>query len=168
MEFTARKTAYFSDGHFKGVLDERQSFALAVIKNDIRLAVLPCDSEDGTHYTLGLKSVDSGAELDIEDGSPTVTFKFSASAQIQGARVPMDPDKIIEDDVVPKEVLEGAKTELKERMIALFETCKKDGADLLGFKEQLYKKSAGYFEAFKDDILDRVQTKFEIDIESVS
>lgn len=166
VDFTARKTAYFSKGHFKGVLDERQSFALAVLKSDIRLAVLPCDSSDGTHYTLGLKDIKAGVKLDIENGTPSVTFNFSANAQIQGARVPMDPDKIIEDDDVKKDVLKGAKEALQERMSALFETCKTSGADVLGLKEQLYKKPAGYYEAFKDDLLTRVQTKYEIDISS--
>ncbi|MDE5728934.1 MAG: hypothetical protein K2I20_02015, partial [Clostridia bacterium] len=165
VEFAARQTAYFSGGHFKGVLDEQQSFALAVIQNDIRLAVLPCDSKEGIHYTLGLKSVNSGVKLNIEEGSPVVTFKFKADAQIQGARVMMEPNKIIEDDAVPKEVIDGAEAALKERMTALFETCKRDNADLLGLKEQLYKMSAGYFEAFKDDLLERAQIKFDIKIE---
>ncbi len=78
----------------------------------------------------------------------------------------MDPDKIIEDDDVKKDVLKGAKEALQERMSALFETCKTSGADVLGLKEQLYKKPAGYYEAFKDDLLTRVQTKYEIDISS--
>ncbi len=168
VEFAARKTAYFSDGNFKGILDEQQSFALAVIEGDIRLAVLPCDSEDGTHYTIGLKNVKSDVDLSIEDGSPLVTFKFKANAQIQGARKIMDPDRIIDDDVVPEKVIDGAKEELKARMTALYETCKRDGADLLGLKEKLYKKSAGYFEAFKDDLLQRAQIKFEIEIKSAS
>ena len=168
VEFSARRTAYFADGRFKGILDEQQSFGLAVIKNDIRLAVLPCDAENGIHYTLGLKDVNAGAKLDIADGAPVLTFKFKANAQIQGARVKMDPNKIHEDDVVPKEVIAGAEVALKERMTALFETCKRDKADLLGLKEQLYKKSAGYFEAYKDDLLDRTQIRFEIDIESAS
>lgn len=168
VEFLARRTAYFADGRFKGILDERQSFALAVIENDIRLAVLPCDAANGIHYTLGLKDVNAGAKLDIADGAPVLTFKFKANAQIQGARVKMDPDKIHEDDVVPKEVIEGAELALKERMTALFETCKRDKADLLGLREQLYKKSAGYFEAYKDDLLDRTQIRFEIDIKSAS
>ena len=38
MEFTARKTAIFSNGKFKGILDEQNSFALAVIEDEIRLA----------------------------------------------------------------------------------------------------------------------------------
>ena len=69
VEFTARKTAIYSEGIFKGVLDERQSFALSAIKNDIHLAVLPCDA-DGVHYTVGMKNVKSGVKLKVNGGMP--------------------------------------------------------------------------------------------------
>ena len=66
MEFTARKTAYFSEGKFKGFLNSEQSFALDVINNDIRLAVLPFVS-DGEHYTLGLKNTKGAIKLNLLD-----------------------------------------------------------------------------------------------------
>ena len=167
MEFTARRTAIFTDGKFKGILDERQSFALAILKEDIRLAVLPCDAE-GTHYTLGLKNVKGGISLKINDGVPMLEIKVSASAQIQGARVVVQPSETANDDVVSEHVLKGANEEMQERIAALLKTVKENDCDILGVKELLYKYHTKYFEAFKDDLLSRMQVACKVDIFSVN
>ncbi len=167
MEFTARKTAIFSDGTFKGILDERQAFALAAIENDIRLAVLPCDA-DGVHYTLGLKNVKCGLELKVNGGAPELTLSFKAKARVSGEDRPLEPEKIIYDDVVPDNVLKGAKDALSERFNNLINTSKETDCDFLGIKELLYKKESKYYEAFKDDILTRMKVNFDIKIESAN
>lgn len=167
MEFTARKTAIYSEGKFKGILDEKQSFALSAIKNDIRLAVLPCDADD-VHYTLGMKNVKSGVKLKVNEGVPELTVSFKSKAQINGARKRLDPQQIVFDDVVSETVLQGAEEELKARFSDLIETCRQADCDILGIKEQLYKHNFKYFEAFKDDILTRMNVKFEVEVSSVS
>lgn len=167
MEFTARKTAIYSEGKFRGILDERQSFALSAIKNDIRLAVLPCDA-DGVHYTLGMKNVKSDVKLKVNGGIPELTVNFKSKAQINGARKHLDPQQIVFDDVVSDSVLQGAEEALKTRFSDLIETCRQTDCDILGIKEQLYKYNNKYYEAFKDDILTRMNVKFEVEVSSVS
>lgn len=167
MDFTARKTAVFSEGMFKGILDEQQSFALALIENDIRLAVLPCDADE-VHYTIGLKNIDCGVKLKVENGAPSLTVKFEAKAQINGAKKKLDPHNILHDDVVPENVLKGAEEALKGRFDDLIETCRTENCDLLGIRELLYKYNYKYFDAFKDDILTRMDIKYEIKVDSVS
>lgn len=167
MEFNARKTAIFSDGEFKGILNEQQAFALAVIENDIRMAVLPCDVDE-IHYTIGMKNVNCGINLKIENGVPNLTVKYSAKAQINGVRKPVDPQKILYDDVVSEEVLKGAEEALKSRFDDLLTVCKEENCDVLGVKELLYKYNTKYFDAFKDDILTRMEVKYDIKIQSVA
>ena len=167
VEFTARKTAIYSEGIFKGVLDERQSFALSAIKNDIHLAVLPCDA-DGVHYTVGMKNVKSGVKLKVNGGMPELTVNFKSKAQINGARKHLDPDQIVFDDVVSDTVLQGAEDALITRFSDLIETCRQTNCDILGIKELLYKYNNKYYEAFKDDILTRMDVKFEVEVSSVS
>ena len=167
VEFTARKTAIYSEGIFKGVLDERQSFALSAIKNDIHLAVLPCDA-DGIHYTMGMKNIDCGIKLNVENGTPKATLSFKAKAQIQGARVVLDPETAMHDDVVSPEVLRATEAELQRRMEDLIKTCAETNCDVLGIKDLLHKYNYKYFEAFKDDILTRMKVNFKIQIGSVS
>ncbi|MDE6667857.1 MAG: hypothetical protein K2K38_05870, partial [Clostridia bacterium] len=167
MEFTARRTAIYSDGMFKGILDEQQAFALAALKNDIHLAVLPCDADD-IHYTLGMKSVSGGVDFKVNSGVPELTVKFKAKAKINGARKKLDPHQIIFDDVVSGEVLKGAEEELKNRFTDLIETSKETDCDILGIKELLYKKEYKYFDAFKDDVLTRMEVKFDIEVGSAN
>ncbi len=166
VEFTARKTAVYSNGEFKGILDEQQSFALSALQNDIHLAVLPCDADD-VHYTLGMKNVSGGVKLKVNEGVPELTVSFKAKAKINGARKKLDPHQIIFDDVVSDSVLKGAEEELKTRFSDLIETCREADCDILGIKEQLYKGEEKYYEAFKDDILTRMQIKYEVEVGSI-
>lgn len=167
VEFTARKTAYFSDGRFIGVLDDQQSFALAVLENDIRLAVLPCNADD-IHYTLGLKGVKCDADLKVRDGVPQLKISFKANARIQGARVKVDLQKIISDDEVAASVLDGAEAEIRARFESLINVVRETNSDLIGVRELLYKKNYKYYEAFQNDVLQRMTVAYDIKIDSVS
>lgn len=167
VEFTARKTAIFAKGEFKGIIDEQQSFALDLLKNDIRLAVVPCDA-DGKHYTLGLKNADGGAELKVKNGVPELTLNFKAKAQIQGAAVVVKPNETVKDDVVQKSVLDAAEQVVRNRMQDLVQTCVEQNCDILGVTDLLHKKNYKYFEAFKDDILQRMKVNYKIKIQSLN
>ncbi|MDE5721560.1 MAG: hypothetical protein K2I30_02295 [Clostridia bacterium] len=167
LEFTARRTAIFSDGKFKGMLDETQSFALDIINNDIRLAVLPFDHE-GTSYTLGLKNADGGVKLKVKEGKPTLTVSFKAKAQVQGVKKAIVPKDVSNDDVVSAEVLKSAEKEVEERFANLLNTCRETDCDLLAVKSLLHKYNHKYYDAFKDDILTRMEIKYEIDIQSMN
>lgn len=167
MEFTARKTAVFSNGIFKGILDERQSFALAVLKDEIRLAVLPCDAE-GIHYTIGLKNVSGGVKLKIEGEVPVVTVSFKAKAQIQGARIMVKPDETVKDDAVLQPVLDGAVKEMEKRFSDLVQTVKQTDCDVLGVNELLYKYHVSRFDEFKDGLLEKMEVRLNVNIESVN
>ena len=167
MEFTARKTAVFSGGKFAGILDEQQAFALNVIKNKIRFAVVPCDAE-GVHYTIGLKNVDGGADLKVKDGVPNLTLSFKAKAQVQGKKAVMQPESVMKDDVVEPEVLKAAEQEIQTRMDGLIKTCIETDCDILGVKALLHKHNYKYFEAFKDDILTRMKVEYKIEIQSLN
>ena len=66
VEFTARKTAIFSEGKFAGILDETQSFALNMLETSVDMAIIPCTVGE-TEYTIG------GVHKDrffVEDGRP--------------------------------------------------------------------------------------------------
>ncbi|MDE7306540.1 MAG: Ger(x)C family spore germination C-terminal domain-containing protein, partial [Clostridia bacterium] len=167
MEFTARKTAVFSRGEFVGILNEQQSFALDIMQDDIRLAVIPFDSE-GIHYTLGLKSTTADIKLKVNEGVPELTLKFSAKAQIQGKASVLQPDSIMKDDNITPEVLKSAEEEVQLRLEQLIKTCAESDCDLLGAKELLYKYNNKYFEAFNKDLLTRMKVKYRIDINSVN
>lgn len=166
-EFTSRKTAIFADGKFKGILDERQSFALNILENDIRLAVVPCVA-DGVNYTVGLKNAGGGVSLKIENGEPLLKLSFSAKAQIQGAKEEVDPNETSKDDLVPENVLKGAEDEIISRMEELISVIRENDCDILGVRQLLFKFNNKYYEEMTSEILSRMKVEYEVKIKSVN
>lgn len=167
VEFTARKTAMFRDGEFAGILNENESFALDILKNEIRVAILPCESE-GRHRTMALKDVSGDVKLKVEKGIPKLVISVEAKARIQGAAEKVNPAKTVSDDTVSKEVLKATEKSVKERLEQLVEACKKSDCDLLGAKGKLRKYNFKYYDAFKNDLLERMKVEYKINIGSVN
>lgn len=165
-EFTARRTAIFKGGEFAGILDERQSFALDLIKNDIRFAELPCDY-NGTHYSLGLKQAKGGVDIKIKDGKPKIVFSFKATAQIAGVKKPVEPTETASDDNLPKGLLNAAAKEVEKRFSSLMDVLRQTGCDIIGAKSYLYKRYKRYFDDLNGDILN-ARTEYKINIRSVN
>ncbi len=76
--------------------------------------------------------------------------------------------KIISDDVVSASVLDGAKAEMRARFEGLINVVRETNSDLIGVRELLYKKNYKYFEAFQNDVLQRMTVAYDIKIDSVS
>lgn len=167
VEFTARKTAMFRAGEFAGILDENQSFALDILKNEIRVAMLPCEAE-GKHCTMALKSVSGDVSLKVDKGIPRLVIKFDAQARIQGAGEKVDPAKTVNDDIVSEETLKATEKSVKERIEQLVKACRESDCDLLGAKESLHKFNYKYYDAFKDDLLERMTVEYQINIKSMN
>ena len=138
-----------------------------MIEDEIRLAVLPCNA-DGIHYTLGIKNIFCGVGLKVENGTPVLTVGFEGKAQIQGARVVVDPSETSKDDFVKDSILQAANEEMKKRFDGLLSQLAESNCDVLGIREDLYKFNTKYYDAFKDDILSRMEIKYEINIQSVN
>lgn len=167
VEYTARKTAIFAHGKFVGILDDHQSFALDILKNDVRLAVVPCKAQDKS-YTVGMKNADAGIKLKVNGGLPELTLSFKAKAQVQGATEKVDPKDTVCDDVVPKDILKSVEEEVKARLESLVKACVESDCDIFGAKELLYRYNYKYFDAFKNDLLKRMKVNYEINIKSVN
>lgn len=167
MEFTAARTALFSEGKFKAILREKQTFALNTLKSKIDAASFGFEN-DGKHYTIGLKGADGGVELKINNGVPEVTLKFSAKAQIQGVREIIDPSKSIDDDVIPEDVLKSAEEELKKRYAEIIEISKTENCDFLDLKNLLFRKHNKYFDALEPVLLERIKPQFDIKLISIN
>lgn len=167
VEFAASRTAYYKNGEFIGVLDERLSFALEMLKNNIRIASLSCDTDE-KHYTVGLRKLKCGAELKIDGGLPRLKFSCGGTALIQGIREKVDPAESISDDKLSPEVLKAVDEELKSRLEELVEICRESDCDLLGVRSMLFKKHYKKFDAFKDDILQKLQIEYDMNVKSLT
>lgn len=165
VEFTARRTAIFNNGMFAGLLDEQQAFALNVLKNEIRLAVLPCNTGE-YHYTLGLGMTDGGIDVKIIDGIPEVTLDFKAYAQITGIKKPVEPKETNMDDKLSPDVIEAANKAVEERLASLMEICRQTDCDFLGIKEEIFKKNYCCFEDLQFDALQKMRVSYKVNIKS--
>ncbi len=165
VEFISRKTAYFRDGKFVGILDDAQSFALAVLENKVHSAILPCNDND-THYSLTLKQVGGGVKFKVDGGIPKLSVSFSASAQIRGMDSPVSPSDLAKDDIVPDSVLRAGEKAVRERLENLVNTSITSDCDFLGVKDKLFKFYYKYYDAYKDNVLQRMQTGFQVKIKS--
>ena len=99
---------------------------------------------------------------------PKLTVTFKANAQVQGAKKVLEPHSVVNDDVVKKEVLDGAEKELKTRFENLIEISRKTGCDMLGIRKQLHKYYYKYYDAFKDDVLNRMEISYKIEVISTN
>ncbi len=165
VEFTARRTAIFNGGWFAGILDEQQAFALNLIKNEIRLAVLPCDTEE-YHYTLGLGEGEGGLSVKPGGNGVEVTLKFSAVAQIAGIKKEVEPKETSDDDKLSPVVLKAAEEEIEKRLTSLLEVSRSTGCDFLGIKEKLFKFHYAEYKALGDDVLNNMKLNLKVDIRS--
>ena len=167
MEFTARKTAVFSGGRFVSVLNEQQAFALNLLKNGVRLAVVPCDTDE-THYTVGLKNAKGSVKLKLDKGVPEVVVSFKAIAQVQGAKKILIPGNVLSDDAVKPEIITAVKREVQRRFEELVKVSADNDCDILGVRELLHKHHHKYYETMNETILKRMKVDYKLDIKSLN
>lgn len=167
VEFIASRTAYYRNGEFAGIMDERESFALAMLKNDIRLALLSCDTKE-KNYTVGLRGLKCSAGLKIDGDVPRLKFSCGATALVQGVREKVDPASNISDENLRPELIEAVETDLKERLARLVQICVESDCDLLGVREQLFKHDNKRFDDMKSDVLKNLQIEYDMNIKSLT
>ena len=163
-EFLCNKTAMFTDGYFKGVLDEDATFGLCLIKNGIRHTYTECGNVQ-ERVVLGLRNCKGDSELIIEHGVPVLKFKFKAVAQIVDDET-QEREKKKESGSTPDEALKQGEEQLKGLFKQLFESAKGADCDVIGVKDMLYKKHFKYYDTFKDIIYDKLTVVYEISLKS--
>lgn len=163
-EFLCDRTAIFRSGMFAGVLTEEQTFALNLLKNDIRHIFVPCEA-DGATYTLGMRNCCGSVGVSIENGAPKVNISFSAIVQISDVDRPEDPQSV-SDGVVSDAVLTGGAEVIKQRLSSLVEALRAVDCDVLELRTLLYRFHYPFFEDFKDSILSDAPVSFDIKLRS--
>lgn len=163
-EFLCNKTAMFTDGYFKGILNEDATFGLCLIKNSIRHTYTECGN-DQRRVVLGLRNCKGDSELIIEHGVPVLKFSFKAVAQIVDDETDKNKKKQ-EKGTTPDDALRQGEEQLKDLFVQLFESAKESDCDVIGVKDMLYKKHFKYYDTFKDIIYDRLSVVYEVSLKS--
>ncbi len=163
-EFLCDRTAIFRDGTLAGVLTEEETFALNLIKNNVRHVFVPCEA-DGATYTLGMRNCNGGVRVTVENGAPKVRISFSAVVQVSDVDRTEDPQSVSEG-VVPQAVLNGGAAAIEQRFSDLVSALRAAECDALEFRTLLHRFNYKYFDEFRDTILRDAEVSFDINLRS--
>lgn len=166
IEFMCNRTAVFSEGVCKGILEKDEAFAFNLLNSQIRHAYTECGSGD-ERSVLGLRNCKGGIDLKVDKGVPTLTLSFKATAKVMDDAHDQT-SKRQSDSRTPEEALKKGEKTITEQMQKLFKDCKEWQCDILGAKDLLFKKHYKYFETFKDILYDKLEVKYEVKLKSVS
>lgn len=165
-EFLCNRMAVFEKGYFKGVLDDKETFAYNLLNSKIRHAYTECTSGE-ERMVLGLRHCKGGVSLEIESGAPVLKLSFSAVAKRIVDENDTESKKKSMERTSEKDLESGVKT-LTEQITALFERSKELNCDLLNVRDLLYKKHYRYFETLKDSVFENATLSCEVKLKSTS
>ncbi len=155
--FSASETALFKEGVMVGKLNDEQTFALAAIKRDLRLAGF-FTGEAGNNYTLLVKKNENKIRLTIDkNAQPKLFVQTTVTAGIQDNSTPSTVTELAEEGSLPPALKKAAEKKLKRTVEEVFQIAKDCGADVFGATEMLRKYQSKYFSAYHDNLLSRVQ-----------
>lgn len=166
-EFLCNQTAIFSNGIFQGVLSDKDAFALNLLRNDIRHAVISCDV-DGVHYVLGLRGCYGTVVPSVKDGKAKLKVKFRAKARLQDESTATSPKDQASEESVKAKVITAARQSLQADFSSMIDEVVKSDCDVLGIRKLLNRKDRKGYEKFGYDFLDKMQVEYDIDIVSAS
>ena len=165
-EFTCKTTAAFSGGSFAGVLTEEQTFALNILRSDVRLAVVNTEF-DGKDYTVGLKNNSGSADITVEDGVPVLKLKYRALANVQSSESRPAAEGSANSHLVADGVLKAVADTIEQRMNSLVDFCTQNGCDLVGAERMLCQRHYDDYLNLSGRVLDSMRVEYDINIESV-
>ena len=163
-EFLCDRTAIFRNGMFAGVLTEEQTFALNLIKNNVRHIFVPCQA-DGNTYTLGMRNCRGSVAVRVDNGVPKVQISFNAVVQISDVDRAEDAESASEG-VVPDAVLAGGVEAIMNDFSDLLSALRAADCDVLELKTLLYRFNYSNYAQFADSILSDAEVSFDINLRS--
>ena len=137
------------------------------MKSKLKLAAYSVES-GGETYTLNIKHNAPKIKLRIdENGAPHAEFSVTLTAGVLDFSK-SDTKNVVRDTThVPRRVLNDAEILLKTQIEQTFQTAKAVNCDLFGLTDLLKKYENTYFEAYKNDLLSRVQPVVHVTFKSV-
>jgi hypothetical protein len=165
-EYSCTRTAMFKDGEFAGVLDEKQAFALNLLRNDIRHAFIECKA-DGVNYALGIRSCSGNIKLSFDGDTPVLTVSFNGFAQLQD----QDGEQSVKRDakkVVSSNYLSGGEDVLKGYFNSLIDQMRATNCDVLGVNKLLYRFNYSRYNAHHSTLLASMSVRYNITLSSAA
>lgn len=165
-ELICNSCAVFSDGDFAGLLGEADTFALALIVNDVKHAFVE-SGEGQDRCVLGLRSCKGGIDLKMANGSPVLEFSFKSTVKLQDSEKGFSVDDSA-TKVVPQKLLKTGEKTIGGMFQSLFENSVEYGCDFLGVKDMLYKSYSGLYDQYSDNLFSKLTVTTKVELKSFS
>lgn len=154
--FTATETALFADGVYKGKLTKDETFAFLCVGGGVRLAAFDVDY-GGVTYTLTIKKSKAKIKFYVDDfAAPHLNVQLDIVAGLQDMSSSQTIVEIAAPEKTKQAVLEEAGKKLKRLVHSTFEKSRAYECDLFGAEKRLQKFERKYFNAYRENLLDRV------------
>ena len=163
-EFLCDRTAIFRDGMFAGVLDEEQTFALNLLRNNVRHVFVPCTAR-GKRYTLGLRGCRGSVSVAADGGKLSAVLSFSAVAQVSDVDGDEDPSSVAQG-VVPDEVLAGGAAAIGGMFSSLMSALRAADCDVLEFGALMHRFCYDDYVNMQGSAVANAATTFDISLRS--
>ena len=154
--FTATETALFADGVYKGKLTKDETFAFLCVGGGVRLAAFDVDY-GGVTYTLTIKKSKAKIKFYVDDfAAPHLNVQLDIVAGLQDMSSSQTIVEIAAPEKTKQAVLEEAGKKLKRLVNSTFQKSRAYECDLFGAEKRLQKFERNYFNAYRENLLDRV------------
>lgn len=154
--FTATETALFLSGVYRGKLTKDETLAFLCVNGGVRLATFDVDY-GGVTYTLTMKKSNAKIKFSVDDfAAPKLNVTLDIIAGLQDLSASQTIVEIAAPDKTKQAVLEEAGKKMQRLIKSTFEKSRAHGCDLFGAEKRLQKFESAYFNAYRENLLERV------------
>ena len=163
--FSAKETALFVNGIWKGTLTPEETFAVNAAMGKLRLASYSVGVQDAT-CTLTVKHNSPKIKLDVgKEGNGLVKINLTMTAGVADYSKALDLKKLADAGDVPDGVFAAAEKKLAAELTSAYEKARAVNCDVFRVKERLVKYKNRKYHAQKEDFLNKttllVTVRFE-------
>ena len=165
--FSAKQTALFVDGRWKGILTPEETFAVNAAVGKLRLASYSVEY-GGATCTLTVKHNDPKIRLTVgKEGNGRVKISVTMTAGIVDYSKALDLKKLADSGDVPDGIFAAAEKKLAAELTSAYEKAKAVGCDVFGVKERLIKYKNRKYHTQQDTLLNKTSLAVNVRFENV-
>ena len=165
--FSARQTALFVRGKWRGTLTPEETFAVNAAIGKLRLANYSVDY-DGQTCTLTVKRNAPKIKLEVgKDGSSRVQVQLTMTAGIADYSKALNVNELADAGDIPDGIFFAAEKKLAAELTTAYEKARKVGCDVFGLEERLVKYKKREYHQHKDSLLEKSSLTVKVRFEGV-
>ena len=154
--FSATETALFSNGVYREKLTKDETFAFLCVNGGVRLATFDAEY-GGVKYTLMIKKSKPKIKFFVGDfATPRLSVSLEMIAELQDVSSSQTIVEIAAPGKTKQAVLDEAGKKLTRLIKSVFEKSRANNCDLFDAGKRLQKYESAYYNAYRDNILERL------------